>query len=341
MNHLIRFLRHINRISHELETEPDWAELEQISNALVQRELHTAFGLLNSVAAESVYLSFAHRLLMVRYHTLIGNLESAQSLIHGYTSDVLRTLPLADAAWRHRTGLVERLAGNLHAAVSLCIEAEQLYTSVAMEYDAALVRADLGLALIMRGDTSAGIEALVAALPIIKEQGTEVQVNAMMANLASARFKSGDYRGAETDFREILGKPPFHTPSSETAALLQNLAIISKAQGRLQESLHLYRSALDCAQPGTNKLQYLRLLNGRADVEYRLENISGFLETAQQLQQLVSEVGIVPPPSPLNCRLCGSVNMPWKVVLTKPFSMLLMAGTLLVNIVCGKSWISY
>ena len=225
-----------------------------------------------------------------RLATLRGDIKTATEELDKAETLCLLHVEVARAAVLHRRCVVERQQSRLAEAIALGLKAENHYLAQHWELDAALARADVGLALIQKGNLGVGIEALVSVIEVIKKDGTPTQLTAIHANLATAMQRSGDMNGAEHLIVNLLNEAPFNAPSQERAALLQNLAVIQKVSDRYAEALKSYAEALSMVDEVIHVMHVIRIRNGMADVYYRLQQYDEMKAVTDALMSTPNEL---------------------------------------------------
>ncbi len=251
-----------------------------------QRKGAEAIEALQTLVEPSAEMRVAAALIEGRLATLQGDLSAAEEALSRAEMECAAEaldLEVFHACLAHRRSVVARLQSRFEEAISLGLRSEELYAAQGWTLDAALAAADIALALIQKGDLGAGIETLARVSDVIEREGTPTQYTAIQANLATAMQRSGDMAGAGQVIMGLLDRAPFNAPSQERAALLQNLAVIQKLDGRYAEALDRYAEARTMLDPTLHMTQVVRVENGMADLYYRLGQFDRMKEMSDAL----------------------------------------------------------
>lgn len=287
---IIEFLVDFNRGRADVPEDEPWKSVFESVRKANQRDVAGAWQALEKVNESQPEVAFAVHLVRGRLATLRGDLKTATEELDKAETLCPLHVEVARAAVAHRRSVVKRLQSRLAEAIALGLKAEDHYLTQHWELDAALAGADVGLALIQKGDLGAGIETLVRVSEVIKKQGTPTQLTAIQANLATAMQRSGDMKGAERLIMSLLHEAPFNAPSQERAALLQNLAVIQKLSDRFAAALKSYAEALSMVDEEIHAMQVIRIRNGMADLHYRLHQYDEMKALSDALMSTPNEI---------------------------------------------------
>mgnify|MGYP001032244188 CR=1 FL=1 len=229
-------------------------------------------------------IMFVDELVRSRWCATFGNpsdvvvhLDLAEALAEGGHALVL-------AALLHRQGHLARKRSEYARSISMQLRAEATFQEHGWILDAAFCRVEIGSVLLINGDVAAATTAYLAALDVVEKEGSSRQTQGIRANVAATLQRTGDHGRAKVMLREALAQPPFDSPSTGRAILLQNLAVMEKIEQQHVEALRLYDEALACIDATPPTSQFIRLIVGKAELLVRI----GKHEEARNLVESIS-----------------------------------------------------
>lgn len=281
------FLYGLHRSNVEAPPEEPWRALTLANSSVVARkaaEAEERLRTLDSPVNDAASM-FAWDVIHARWYAFQGRL--AESSSHARTALArVELLPtdvrsVARAAAQHRLGVVCRLTSDDDEAMRLQLTAERCYADVKWELDAALCRAEMAAILMKRGDPGAAIDQYMSTLDVVARDGNALQLSAIRFNMAVALQRTGNDDAAAPLMRELLSLPPYDHPIPERAVIAQNLALMMKLKGKVDEARTWYLDAQRCLDPHVHPAQLRRLHIGMADLALRSNDVE---EARKQMQ---------------------------------------------------------
>ncbi len=276
---LLTFLYALHRSNAEAPPEEPWGSLTLANAAVVARNAAEADERLRTLSTpvNDAEAMFAWDVIFSRWYAFQGRL--AESSAHARTALArVELLPtevrsLARAAAQHRLGVMCRLTSDDDEAMRLQMSAERCYADVTWDLDAAFCRVEMAAILMKRGDPGAAIDLYMSTLDIVSRDGNALQLSAIRFNMAVAMQRAGNDDAAAPLMRELLSLPPYDHPIPERAVIAQNLALMAKLKGKVDEARSWYQDAQRCLDPLVHTAQLRRLHIGMADLALRSNDV--------------------------------------------------------------------
>ncbi|MBS1561020.1 MAG: hypothetical protein JSS89_05405 [Bacteroidetes bacterium] len=292
------FLFGLNRSTEEAPMEEPWRSLTLANAAIVARNAPLTEERLQTLGSpvSDAEAMFAWDVIHARWYAFQGRLaeSSAQAKTAMARVELLPSdkRSVARAAAQHRLGVVYRLTSDDDEAMRLQMSAERTYLEAQWELDAAFCRAEMAAILMKRGDPGAAIDLYMSTLDVVERDGSALQLSAIRFNMAVAMQRAGNDDAAAPLMRELLSLPPYDRPIPERAVIAQNLALMAKLNGKVDEARTWYQDAQRCLDPQVHPAQLRRLLIGMADLALRSDDVE---EARAQL--LMADALVVDGPS--------------------------------------------
>ncbi|MBU3679594.1 MAG: hypothetical protein FGM32_08310 [Candidatus Kapabacteria bacterium] len=226
-------------------TDEPWRTIVTASHYLRDRDVNSAVNALClPVPIIDERALFASALLNLRGYNLLGDTASATVHADILLSHSLLRQPLAAAVAGVTLGAYYRTLYRYENALSYLVQSEQYFQEIGWTLSVARCSVEIASILLNQGDYQGAIERYTSAAPIIRDQGSDVTLRALMFNLAVAHHHAGDYQIAYDEFRLMIDSGSFGERGVDRINVLLALAITCEELGRHSESADLYDASL-------------------------------------------------------------------------------------------------
>jgi len=274
------------------------SQLASANRCLRSRDTLAARAVIESLGETQSHLeSFLLRLVQLRMALDVGDLSRAEAGVAEVKDHPLMADPAAAALAGFRIGTFFRIRSELDRALTLQLQSSAFFRSVGWKYEEALCINEVGSIQLLRGDMAAAVSSYVSIIDVIQEYGGDASYAPLLANLATALYRSGDIAQAEQRYREVLRMGSMKVPSTLRAQVLLNLAVIAKNTERFDDAEVLYREAITLLDAAVSPSLFARAIAGLADQEAH----RGRFDAARSLLAQID--GIAPESLQISTRL--------------------------------------
>lgn len=182
-------------------------------------------------------------LLQEEYHRAQTDFQTALALCEETGDDLMASRLLNDL------GTLDQARGDLPAAVEhYRASLQRLLPTENGAGDAAMVRNNLGLALVSLGERAAGLAELEQAQAIYGRLEYPQGTARTQINLGQLYARQGDHAAATAAYQEALATLRRFGEGRLVAEVLNSLGVLAKTQGQFEQAADYYTQSLTLAQ---------------------------------------------------------------------------------------------
>lgn len=186
-------------------------------------------------------------LLQEEYHRAETDFQTALALCEETGDDLVAGRLLNDL------GTLDQARGDLPAAVEhYRASLQRLPPTENGAGDAAMVRNNLGLALVSLGERAAGLAEFEQARAIYERLGYPQGVARTQINLGQLYARQGDHAAATAAYQEALATLRRFGEGRLVVEVLNSLGVLAKTQGQFEQATDYYTQSLALAQEASD-----------------------------------------------------------------------------------------
>ncbi|HNS03125.1 MAG TPA: tetratricopeptide repeat protein [Anaerolineae bacterium] len=254
--------------------------------------------LLAGIKGSGIWLSLHSQAIALRCQALL------ELLLEDYErsqADFLRSLALFDQTGDdfnasrvlNDLGTLSQARGELHQAVERYRQAlARLLPDWAGQTEEAMMRNNLGLALVSLGDDQAGAAELERAQALYSQLGQPQGVARAQINLGQVYRRRGDLALASAAYEQALQVLRIFGDLRPVVDVLNSLGLLARQQGRLDQAIDYYTQSLATAQQVQDlggQAQALGNIGAVHQVQGRLERARSCYQDALALYEMLAD----------------------------------------------------